>query len=82
MEFNKKHIISLNDLSSEEIETILDTAESMKEVSTRDVKKVPALKGTTVVNLFFETQVVLVLLRKPKQSDYSVGFSVASQSKL
>ncbi|NIP31558.1 MAG: aspartate carbamoyltransferase catalytic subunit [Candidatus Dadabacteria bacterium] len=54
MQFNKKHILSLNDLSSDEIETILDTAESMKEVSTRDVKKVPALKGITVVNLFFE----------------------------
>ena len=54
MEFNNKHIISLNDLSSTEIETILDTAESMKEVSERDVKKVPALKGITVVNLFFE----------------------------
>lgn len=54
MDFNKKHIIGLADLSAGEIETILDTAESMKEVSTRDVKKVPALKGITVVNLFFE----------------------------
>lgn len=54
MAFNKKHIISLGDLSKEEILTVLDTAESMKEVTTRDVKKVPALKGITVVNLFLE----------------------------
>lgn len=54
MAFNRKHILSLNELTSNEIETILDTAESMKEVSTRDVKKVPALKGITVVNLFLE----------------------------
>lgn len=54
MAFNKKHILSLSSLSGEEIETILDTAETMKEVSSRDVKKVPALKGVTVVNLFLE----------------------------
>lgn len=54
MAFNRKNILSLNELTSDEIETILDTAESMKEVSTRDVKKVPALKGVTVVNLFLE----------------------------
>ncbi|MGH7884881.1 MAG: aspartate carbamoyltransferase catalytic subunit [Thermodesulfobacteriota bacterium] len=54
MAFNKKHILSLSDLTPGEIETVLDTAESMKEVSSRDVKKVPALKGITVVNLFFE----------------------------
>jgi aspartate carbamoyltransferase catalytic subunit len=52
--FQQKHILGLEDLSSEEIRFILDTAESMKEVSERDVKKVPALKGVTVVNLFFE----------------------------
>lgn len=50
----QKHILGLEELSSEEIKFILDTAESMKEVSERDVKKVPALKGVTVVNLFFE----------------------------
>lgn len=54
MAFNKKHILGLGDLSAEEITTLLDTAESMKEISTRDVKKVPTLKGSTVVNLFFE----------------------------
>lgn len=54
MGFRQKHILGLEELSSEEIKSILDTAESMKEVSERDVKKVPALKGVTVVNLFFE----------------------------
>ncbi len=54
MGFNKKHILGLEELSKEEINHILDTSDSMKEVSQRDVKKVPALKGVTVVNLFFE----------------------------
>jgi len=54
MVFQKKHILGLEELTAEEIKLILDTAESMKEVSQRDVKKVPALRGVTVVNLFFE----------------------------
>ncbi len=54
MVFHRKHILGLEELTAEEINTVLDTAASMKEVSERDVKKVPALKGLTVVNLFFE----------------------------
>jgi len=54
MVFQRKHILGLEELSAEEINLILDTAGSMKVVSKRDVKKVPALKGITVVNLFFE----------------------------
>lgn len=54
MEFNRRHILGLEELSAEEITLILDTAESMKEVSERDVKKVPALRGVTVCNLFYE----------------------------
>ncbi|HWP90776.1 MAG TPA: aspartate carbamoyltransferase catalytic subunit [Thermodesulfobacteriota bacterium] len=54
MVFKQKHILGLKELTAEEINLILDTAESMKEVSQRDVKKVPALRGVTVVNLFFE----------------------------
>lgn len=46
--------MGLEDLSREEIELILSTAESFKEVSTREIKKVPALRGKTVVNLFYE----------------------------
>jgi len=54
MAFERKHILGLEELTPGEISLILDTAESMKEVSERDVKKVPALRGVTVCNLFFE----------------------------
>jgi len=54
MEFNRKNIISIAELSADEILHILDTASSMKEVTSRNMKKVPTLKGITVVNLFFE----------------------------
>jgi aspartate carbamoyltransferase catalytic subunit len=49
-----KHLIGLRDLSREEIEHILDTAEGFEEISTRSVKKAPTLRGKVVVNLFFE----------------------------
>lgn len=54
MKFQRKHILGLEELTAEEITLVLDTAESMKEVSERDVKKVPALRGVTVCNLFYE----------------------------
>ena len=50
--WHRKDLLGLEDLSSEEIELILSTAESFKEVTTREIKKVPALRGKTVVNLF------------------------------
>lgn len=50
----RKDLLGLEDLSKEEIELILSTAESFKEVSKREIKKVPALRGKTVVNLFYE----------------------------
>jgi aspartate carbamoyltransferase catalytic subunit len=46
--------LSISDLSTEEILLILDTAQAMKEIGTRPIKKVPTLRGKTVVNLFFE----------------------------
>jgi aspartate carbamoyltransferase catalytic subunit len=52
--WTKKDLLDLESLSRQEIELVLDTAESFKEVSTRDIKKVPALRGKTVVNLFYE----------------------------
>lgn len=52
--FKQKHLLGIEPLSVGDIELILDTAESFVEISTRDIKKVPALKGKTVVNLFFE----------------------------
>src|SRR5215203_2535036 len=50
----QKHLLGIADLSAEEIVLVLDTAEAMKEVGKRAIKKVPALRGRTVVNLFFE----------------------------
>lgn len=50
----RKHLLGLEDLSREEIEAILDTANSFSEISTRSRKKVPALQGRVVFNLFFE----------------------------
>lgn len=52
--WNKRNLLDLQDLSKAEIELVLETAKSFKEVSARDVKKVPALRGKTVVMLFFE----------------------------
>lgn len=52
--WNRKDLLSLYDLSAEEILYILNTAEEFKKVSERKVKKVPALRGKTVVNLFVE----------------------------
>ena len=54
MLWTKKDLLGLEYLSKEEIECVLETAGSFKEVSTRDIKKVPALRGKTVVNLFYE----------------------------
>jgi aspartate carbamoyltransferase catalytic subunit len=50
----RKDLLGIADLSPEEIALILDTAVAMKEVGSRPIKKVPALRGKTVVNLFFE----------------------------
>ncbi|MBN1958898.1 MAG: aspartate carbamoyltransferase catalytic subunit [Desulfuromonadales bacterium] len=54
MSFNPKHVLGIKELSQEEITFILDTAGSFKEINTRDIKKVPTLRGKTIVNLFFE----------------------------
>jgi aspartate carbamoyltransferase catalytic subunit len=49
-----KHLLGIADLSPEEIVLVLDTAEAMQEIAHRPIKKVPTLRGRTVVNLFFE----------------------------
>ncbi|HHW41509.1 MAG TPA: aspartate carbamoyltransferase catalytic subunit [Syntrophomonadaceae bacterium] len=54
MDLKRKDILGLQDLSAEEIELILDTAEPMKEILGRDLKKVPTLRGHSVVTLFYE----------------------------
>ena len=52
--WTKKDLLGLEELSKDEVELILSTAESFKEVSSREIKKVPALRGKTVLNLFYE----------------------------
>ncbi|MDH7511793.1 MAG: aspartate carbamoyltransferase catalytic subunit [Clostridiales bacterium] len=54
MEFKQRHLLGIQHLDVSDILTVLDTAESLSEISTREVKKVPTLRGKTIVNLFFE----------------------------
>ncbi len=54
MNWTRRHLLTIEELSAEEIMLVLDTAASFKEVSTRTIKKVPALRGKTVVSLFME----------------------------
>jgi aspartate carbamoyltransferase catalytic subunit len=55
MAFNRKDLLGIRELSVEEITTILDTASSFKEINERPIKKVPTLRGKTVINFFFES---------------------------
>ena len=52
MGLQKKDLLGIRDLTVEEIRLILDSAASMKEIASRDIKKVPTLRGKTVINLF------------------------------
>jgi aspartate carbamoyltransferase catalytic subunit len=54
MSWKRKDLLSMRDLEPGEIGEVLDTAQSMKEIAARDIKKVPTLRGKTVVNLFYE----------------------------
>ncbi|MDE0885260.1 MAG: aspartate carbamoyltransferase catalytic subunit [Myxococcota bacterium] len=76
-------LLGIEFLDREKIELILDTAEKMQEIGTRDVKKVPTLRGRTVVNLFFEpstrTQTSFEIAGKRLAADV-VNFSVSSSS--
>ena len=54
MSWNRKHLLDIQSLTAEEIVTVLDTARAFKAVGERAIKKVPALRGKTVVNLFVE----------------------------
>jgi aspartate carbamoyltransferase catalytic subunit len=79
----RKHLLGLEGMSAEEITRFLDTAESFKEVSERSVKKVPALRGVTVANLFFEsstrTRISFELAEKRLSAD-SVNFTTSGSS--
>ena len=54
MSWHRKHLLDIESLSAEEITTVLDTAREFKAVGERDIKKVPALQGKTIVNFFVE----------------------------
>src|SRR5690606_28129959 len=54
LRWTRRHLLTLESLSADELRFVLDTADSFKEVSTRSVKKVPALRGRVVVNAFWE----------------------------
>ncbi|HEY7924085.1 MAG TPA: aspartate carbamoyltransferase catalytic subunit [Vicinamibacteria bacterium] len=54
MSFPHRHLLGIEPLAASEIQTILDTAEALREILDRPIKKVPALRGKTVVNLFYE----------------------------
>jgi aspartate carbamoyltransferase len=81
--FKRKDLLGIRDLSAEEINVLLQTAESFRDVSRREVKKVPALRGKTVINLFFEnstrTRTSFELAAKRLSAD-AVNISVASSS--
>jgi aspartate carbamoyltransferase catalytic subunit len=53
--FTHRHLLGIEGLSREELVFLLDTAESFREISEREVKKVPTLRGKTVINLFYES---------------------------
>jgi aspartate carbamoyltransferase catalytic subunit len=80
---HSRHLLGIADLDRSEIELILDTAEAMKEIGTRTIKKVPALRGRTVVNLFFEsstrTRLSFELAEKRLSAD-TMGITAAASS--
>ena len=52
MAFNAKHLLGIELLSVDQIRLILETANTFREISTRSIKKVPTLRGKTIINLF------------------------------
>jgi len=84
--FRHKNILSIDQFSAEDINYILDTAESFKEISDRVIKKVPALRGHTIVNLFFEpstrTRLSFEIAAKRMSADtYNISASTSSATK-
>jgi aspartate carbamoyltransferase catalytic subunit len=78
-----KHLLSINQLERDDVFKILDTAASFREVGTRIIKKVPALRGRTVVNLFYEnstrTRISFELAAKRLSADV-INFSTSGSS--
>ncbi len=83
MEYKSRHLLGLEYLDREDIETVLETAKSFREVLERPIKKVPTLQGKTIVNLFFEsstrTRISFELAEKRLSAD-SVNFSSSTSS--
>ena len=81
--FRRRDLLGIRNLSAEEIVGILDTAENFREINSREIKKVPTLRGKTVINLFFEnstrTRTSFELAAKRLSAD-AVNISVSSSS--
>ena len=78
-----KHLLSMDQLSADEITTILDTAESLRQMTARPIKKLPTLRGRTVCNLFYEastrTRISFELAAKRLSADV-INFSADAKS--
>lgn len=84
--FDHKHIISIRDLSPADIKLVLQVAESFKEISTRSIKKVPTLRGKTIINFFFEpstrTKLSFEIAAKRMSADtFNISASTSSTTK-
>ena len=84
--FPHKHLLSLEDLSRDDIGLVLSVAASLKEISTRSIKKVPTLRGKTVINLFFEpstrTRLSFEIAAKRMSADtYNIAAATSSARK-
>ncbi len=81
--FRRRDLLGIRELSAEEIIGILDTAENFREINQREIKKVPALRGKTVINLFFEnstrTRTSFELAAKRLSAD-AINISISSSS--
>lgn len=81
--FKRRDLLGIRDLTADEINGILNTAENFREINNREIKKVPALRGKTVINLFFEnstrTRTSFELAAKRLSAD-AVNISVSSSS--
>lgn len=84
--FSHRHILGIDELSKEDIFHILDTADSFKEISARPIKKVPTLRGHTIINLFFEpstrTRLSFEIAAKRMSADtFNISPSTSSATK-
>ena len=83
MQLSVKHLLGIRDLTPQDIQTILDTAQTFKEVLQRPIKKVPSLRDVTIVNLFFEnstrTRISFELAEKRLSAD-TINFTASSSS--